>query len=98
MMTILYFVAAIVLFYLLFTLFLTYLVQQVPRNPVHDPPNWGQVLDTRIPSLEDGAFLEVWRIGFCSWMGTQPGPNGFPGQVFWPMGIYNHHSQCPGSR
>ena len=61
-MTSLYFVAAIVLFYLLFTLFLTYLVQQVPRNPVHDPPNWGQVLDTRIPSLEDGAFLEVWRI------------------------------------
>ena len=61
-MTSLYFVAVIVLFYLLFTLFLTYLVQQVPRNPVHDPPNWGQVLDTRIPSLEDGAFLEVWRI------------------------------------
>ncbi len=61
-MTSLYFVAAIVLFYLLLTLFLTYLVQQVPRNPVHDPPNWGQVLDTRIPSLEDGAFLEVWRI------------------------------------
>jgi pimeloyl-ACP methyl ester carboxylesterase len=62
MMTILYVVAAIALFYLLVTLFLTYLVQQIPRNPVHDPPDWGQVLDSRIPSLEAGAFLEVWRI------------------------------------
>jgi pimeloyl-ACP methyl ester carboxylesterase len=49
------------LFYLLFTLFLTYLVQQIPRNPVVDPPDWGSVVDTTIPAL-DGRSLEVWRI------------------------------------
>lgn len=49
------------LLYLLLTLFLTYLVQQIPRNPVNDPPDWGKILDTRI-SLSDGGFLEVWKI------------------------------------
>jgi pimeloyl-ACP methyl ester carboxylesterase len=49
------------LFYLLLTLFLTYLVQQIPRNPVEDPPDWGRVLDTTIPAV-DGGSLEVWRI------------------------------------
>lgn len=47
--------------YLLFTLLLTYLVQQVPREPIVDEPDWGQVLDTTIPAI-DGGFLEVWRI------------------------------------
>lgn len=49
------------LFYLVFTLFLTYLVQQVPRNPVEDKPDWGTVTDTQIPAI-DGRRLEVWRI------------------------------------
>ena len=60
-MTILYFLLGLGLFYLLFTLFLTYLVQQIPRNPVEDAPDWGSVLDTVIPAL-DGGSLEVWRI------------------------------------
>ncbi len=61
MLTILYFLLGLGLFYLLFTLFLTYLVQQIPRNPVEDAPDWGSVLDTVIPAL-DGGSLEVWRI------------------------------------
>jgi pimeloyl-ACP methyl ester carboxylesterase len=52
---------ALVALYLLLTLLLTYLVQQWPRNPVKDPPDWGRLTDTRIP-LDDGGFLEVWRI------------------------------------
>jgi pimeloyl-ACP methyl ester carboxylesterase len=42
-------------------LFLTYLVQQIPRRSVHDPPDWGNILDSKI-SAADGGFLEVWRI------------------------------------
>ena len=34
LMTILYIIAGTLLLYVLFTLFLTYLVQQIPRNPV----------------------------------------------------------------
>ena len=51
----------VALIYLVFTLFLTWLVQQIPRNPVKDPPRWGIVTDTMIPAL-DGGYLEVWRI------------------------------------
>jgi len=58
---ILYSIGGILLLYILFTLFLTYLVQQIPRNPVQDKPDWGRTIDTKIPSL-DGGFLEVWRI------------------------------------
>jgi pimeloyl-ACP methyl ester carboxylesterase len=47
--------------YLLFTLVCTYLVQQLPRNPISDPPDWGVVTDTRIQAI-DGGSLEVWRI------------------------------------
>jgi pimeloyl-ACP methyl ester carboxylesterase len=60
-LTIFYIFLGLALFYLLFTLFLTYLVQQIPRNPVEDPPDWGTVVDTTIPAL-DGRSLEVWRI------------------------------------
>jgi len=60
-MTMLYISAGLVLFYLLITLFLTYLVQQIPRNPVEDAPDWGKILDTTIPALGGGS-LEVWRI------------------------------------
>ena len=56
-----YIAGGILLLYLLFTLFLTYLVQQIPRHPVQDTPDWGKILDTKIPS-GDGGFLEVWRI------------------------------------
>ena len=61
MMTVLYILVSILVLYLLSTLFLTYLVQQIPRNPVQDEPDWGRTTDTKIPSI-DGGFLEVWRI------------------------------------
>jgi pimeloyl-ACP methyl ester carboxylesterase len=51
----------IVALYLLVTLLLTYVVHQVPRAPVQDPPNWGRVTDTRIP-VKGGGELEVWRV------------------------------------
>ncbi|CAB1069185.1 hypothetical protein D1AOALGA4SA_576 [Olavius algarvensis Delta 1 endosymbiont] len=60
-MTILFILGGILLFYLLFTLFLTYIVQQYPRHPVVDSPDWGRVTDTSIPTVE-GKMLEVWRI------------------------------------
>ncbi|MEN8244862.1 MAG: alpha/beta hydrolase [Thermodesulfobacteriota bacterium] len=60
-MTTLYILTGLILFYLLLTLLVTYLVQQFPRKPVVDKPDWGRVLDTTIPAL-DGRSLEVWRI------------------------------------
>ena len=60
-MTLLYILMGVILFYLLLTLCLTFLVQQYPRKPVVDVPDWGEVLDTTIPAL-DGGSLEVWRI------------------------------------
>jgi pimeloyl-ACP methyl ester carboxylesterase len=47
--------------YLLLTLIFTYFVQQLPRRPIEDPPDWGRVIDSKIPAI-DGGFLEVWRI------------------------------------
>ena len=47
--------------YLLLTLYLTYLVHQIPRNPVADIPDWGRVIDTCIPTV-DGGSLEVWQV------------------------------------
>ncbi|MGD9032323.1 MAG: alpha/beta fold hydrolase [Desulfobacteraceae bacterium] len=49
------------LIYLILTLFFTYLVHQLPRQPVQDAPDWGKVIDTRIPTT-DGGSLEVWRV------------------------------------
>lgn len=60
MSVILYSIGGVLLLYFLFTLFLTYLVQAIPRNPVPDTPDWGRTIDTKIPSI-DGGFLEVWR-------------------------------------
>jgi pimeloyl-ACP methyl ester carboxylesterase len=54
-------VAGMAVFYLLFTLFLSYLVQHIPRKPVQDRPDWGKLVDTKIPAA-DGGTLEVWRI------------------------------------
>lgn len=47
--------------YLLLTLYLAYLVHQVPRKPVQETPDWGRVTDAMIPS-KDGGFLEVWKV------------------------------------
>ena len=60
-MILLYIIIGSILFYLLLTLFFTYLVQQIPRQPVSDTPDWGKIFDARIPAI-DGGFLEVWRI------------------------------------
>jgi pimeloyl-ACP methyl ester carboxylesterase len=60
-MVVIYLSIGFLLSVVLLSLFLTYLVQQIPRNPVQDTPDWGRVTDTRIPSSDDG-FLEVWRI------------------------------------
>jgi len=53
--------AALAAAYLLTSLLLTYVVQQIPRHPVVDAPDWGQLTDARIPA-SDGGSLEVWRI------------------------------------
>ena len=49
------------IFYVLLTLYFTYLVHQVPRKPVHERPEWGKLTDTRVPA-RDGGSLEVWRV------------------------------------
>jgi pimeloyl-ACP methyl ester carboxylesterase len=56
-----YILGGLILLYLLFTLLCTYWVQQLPRNPVSDFPDWGRVLDTKIPA-KNGGYLEIWRI------------------------------------
>lgn len=61
MQTVIFFIGGLIGLYLLFTLLCAYLVQQLPRHPVNDPPDWGTVIDTTIPAI-DGGFLEVWRI------------------------------------
>lgn len=47
--------------YLLLSLVFTYLVQQLPRRPVSEQPDWGQVEDLSL-ATPDGGRLEVWRI------------------------------------
>jgi pimeloyl-ACP methyl ester carboxylesterase len=47
--------------YLLLSLLLFYLVQNYPRNPVDDVPDWGSVTDNWVPAV-DGGRLEVWRV------------------------------------
>ena len=61
MQTVMYLVVGLIGLYLLLSLIFTYLVKQLPRKPVSDPPDWGRVLDTQIPAV-DGGVLEVWRI------------------------------------
>ena len=56
-----YFVSGIFFTYLMVTLLLTYLVQQIPRNAVDDKPDWGELVDTKISAV-DGGYLELWRI------------------------------------
>lgn len=46
--------------YLATTLALTYLVHRLPRRPVVDRPDWGETLDTRVPT-RGGGRLELWR-------------------------------------
>ena len=61
MMVIISICLGLILLYLLFARFLFFLVHQIPRNPVLDPPARGKCLDKKIPAV-DGEYLEVWRI------------------------------------
>lgn len=47
--------------YTALSLALAYTVHRIPRRPVQEHPDWGPVLDTRIPAA-DGGSLEVWRV------------------------------------
>ena len=56
-----YYFAGAFLLYVALTVYFTHLVHRIPRKPVADIPDWGDVVDTRIPSV-DGGSLEVWRV------------------------------------
>lgn len=47
--------------YIALSLAMTYAVHRIPRRPVRERPDWGRLLDTRIPAA-DGGSLEVWRV------------------------------------
>ncbi|MCP4687057.1 MAG: alpha/beta fold hydrolase [Desulfobacterales bacterium] len=47
--------------YLMCSVFLTYMVHQMPRKHIRDAPDWGRVTDARIPTA-NGGELEVWRV------------------------------------
>ena len=61
MQTLLYAIAGLVVLYVLLSLVFTYLVQEYPRKPYRDRPDWGRVTDASIPAAEGGR-LEVWRV------------------------------------
>ena len=62
-MMILYIGSGILLLFLVFSLFLTYLVQQIPRQLVHDPPDWGNTIDSKISAadVKDAGDDNPWR-------------------------------------
>ena len=60
-MTFLYIATGLILLYGILTLIMTYMVQKFPRRPVRDVPDWGNLKDLVIPSI-DGGFLEVWVV------------------------------------
>lgn len=53
--------AALVAGYLVLALGLAYLVHRIPRKPVKDYPDWGEVVDSRIAAV-DGGSIEIWRV------------------------------------
>jgi len=55
------FLIAVAAVYLILTLFLMYLLHQIPRRPVQDEPDWGRVKDVQIPAV-DGGTLETWVV------------------------------------
>jgi pimeloyl-ACP methyl ester carboxylesterase len=60
-MNLIYLIIGFLSVYLLLTLIFTYIVHQIPRRPVKDTPDWGQIVDTRIPTANGGS-LKVWRV------------------------------------
>ncbi len=61
MLTLLYAIGGLIAAYLLLSLVFTYLVQEYPRKPFRDPPDWGRISDASVATAEDGR-LEVWRV------------------------------------
>jgi pimeloyl-ACP methyl ester carboxylesterase len=59
--TLLYAIAGLIVAYLLLSLVFAFLVQEYPRTPFHDLPDWGRITDTMIATAEGGR-LEVWRV------------------------------------
>jgi len=59
------FIGGLIGLYLLFSLIFTYVVQQFPRKPVTDPPDWGRIIDTKIPAIDGGVlvFLGCFLVG-----------------------------------
>lgn len=55
------FLLAAALIYLALTLAATWAVQAYPRQPVNDPPDWGEVTDTSVSAV-DGGRLECWIV------------------------------------
>lgn len=70
------------LIYLLVTLFFTYLVHQIPRQPVQDAPDWGEVMEAhwRSCGLTVRAIPGVWL--FWPMGGAGIGTGWWPGQGF----------------
>lgn len=54
-------IPVIIFIYIAVSIWLTYLVHRKPRRPVNHKPDWGKIIDTTIPAVDNG-FLEVWRI------------------------------------
>lgn len=54
-------ICAVVLIYLFLSIVFAYAVNQYPRNPVKNPPDWGRITDLMLPAL-DGGSIEVWRV------------------------------------
>lgn len=54
-------IAGLILFYVFLSLVATHFVHEMPRRPVSEKPDWGNVEDVSIPA-SDGGFLEVWRV------------------------------------
>ena len=61
MLTFLYIIGGFAVAYLVLSLVFTYLVQEYPRKPFHDRPDWGRITDATIATAENGR-LEVWRV------------------------------------
>jgi len=59
--TFFYILAVLTAAYLLLSLVFAYLVQEHPRKPFRDPPDWGRTADATIATAEGGR-LEVWRV------------------------------------
>lgn len=54
-------IAIILFLYITLSLTATYVVHRIPRRPIHEEPDWGEVKDFTVKA-SDGGMLEVWRV------------------------------------